>query len=356
MNSNKELPISLKNSITTECWTYYRFAIIDAYEEFRTWKSQNFNKLYSDQNGNLFFGAYNQQYNPYRAYNDVLTTKGYFFHDICHTKIVDFIREKINYNVYTLLECDYSYLILKDEGYIHEILIFGYDDEKKVFITTILYNHKWIRYEVNYDDVEEAYMLAGNRNKEQITKELYRQSYLYPITLLTPRLNNFFNYDICLLYFDICYIRNEVLYQNIIEQKTKSKMACSDGYLCCYKKLIYAGKCIIEDSSKYHKKEYDYSNNIKKLLEYRKLFHQGINSIFEHYEIELPPQSIHDIDEIITQLNNCCSLSLKYQCDNQIKYLHDVIQRLENLYTNEEVYIEYLYVSIQDFLIKKLKA
>lgn len=53
----KVLPISLKNRLETECWSFFRFVIIEAYDNLKNWKFEKYNKIYADGNGNVFFGC-----------------------------------------------------------------------------------------------------------------------------------------------------------------------------------------------------------------------------------------------------------------------------------------------------------
>lgn len=78
----KLLPINISNNFYTECWTYFRFSIIEAYEQLKHWKYFNINYLYTDNIGNLFLGKSGEIYSPIYSYTEILNITGYLHSDI----------------------------------------------------------------------------------------------------------------------------------------------------------------------------------------------------------------------------------------------------------------------------------
>lgn len=62
------LPIRIDASIQTECWSYYRAAIIEAYPALSEWFIQHYNHLFADKDFNLFYGENGSKYNQFSCY------------------------------------------------------------------------------------------------------------------------------------------------------------------------------------------------------------------------------------------------------------------------------------------------
>lgn len=68
--NEKILNISNDLLINSECWTYYKFAIIQTSDYFETWLTNHMD-LYIDQNANAIFGNDGMMY-PLSYYSDIL--------------------------------------------------------------------------------------------------------------------------------------------------------------------------------------------------------------------------------------------------------------------------------------------
>ena len=55
--ASKTLPIELKPLVTSECWNYYKFAIMQTMPEFDVWLASH-PQLYISQNGIVYYGIY----------------------------------------------------------------------------------------------------------------------------------------------------------------------------------------------------------------------------------------------------------------------------------------------------------
>lgn len=110
----KELPLCLENSIPTECWSFYRFAIIEAYPHLLPWTVQHYQHIFSNYGWELFHGKNGEKYNQLSYYDDVLTTIGLSHADVPSFMLNSFIKKNIDKGIYPLIECDYSWYYFID--------------------------------------------------------------------------------------------------------------------------------------------------------------------------------------------------------------------------------------------------
>ena len=123
-----KLPLRLDADITSECWTFYRMAILESYPELESWLINHMNHIYMDKHQEIHYGFYGQKYNPYITYEEVLETREKPLKQITgKASLLDFLDECLQKGIYPLLECDFNTLLQKEsalaEPSIHEILL-----------------------------------------------------------------------------------------------------------------------------------------------------------------------------------------------------------------------------------------
>ncbi len=69
------LPLCLDADITSECWNFYRMAIVNAYPELDLCLTNRLNHIYMDGHQEIHYGFSMDKENPYRAYEPVLETQ-----------------------------------------------------------------------------------------------------------------------------------------------------------------------------------------------------------------------------------------------------------------------------------------
>lgn len=149
----KILPLNTNVEIYSECWTHMRLAFILSRSEYYPWYCENLNNYYIE---NKFYSiefdhAFTSSY--FEIYKSILNDKTLEIN--AETK--DEIVNTINNNGYLILFCNYEYLFpLEEDKTNHEILIFGYDNEEKTFLTYLHYKNKWIIKSVNQKKVIES--------------------------------------------------------------------------------------------------------------------------------------------------------------------------------------------------------
>ena len=131
---SKELKVVMQRDITTYLHRSLPLCAILAYDKYIPWYFNNFIQVYSfiDSNGYVEFNYIE----PRDCYIEVVYDFNLGYHLLKNEKsIIDFIIEKLNLEYYLIINVDEFYLPNKlqyrKEHFVHDSLIYGYDNETK---------------------------------------------------------------------------------------------------------------------------------------------------------------------------------------------------------------------------------
>lgn len=346
----KELPLCLENSIPTECWSFYRFAIIEAYPHLLPWTVQHYQHIFSNYGWELFHGKNGEKYNQLSYYDDVLTTIGLSHADVPSFMLNSFIKKNIDKGIYPLIECDYSMLSNTDPGYAHEVLVYGYDDESQTFMCPILKYGKWKTELIEYSKFQEAYARFDSLSNETVRTNLYRRAYLYPITLLEPKKHYCTSYSLSLLYMDV----NDILYQayQIYDTyNTGDDSICPSyyGWLGVYNALLIAGRRILVDEE--FRKEYRYSTNLNRLYVYRVRFDKNLHLILSQSEVPYDEGWFELGKESARELQCCVKMAIKYDQTGDKRHIMNIQDLLVSAIRKDQQVLDRLSITLREWLV-----
>ncbi|HAN21163.1 MAG TPA: hypothetical protein DCP51_05745 [Clostridiales bacterium] len=347
----KILPINIDAPVTTECWSFYRTSIISAHNNLKFWLLQHYNNLYSDFKKNLYYGEHGHKYDQYNYYNNVLETKCFSHKSIKSDNLIKFIVDNINNNKYVLLECDYNILMEREGLYIHEILIYGYDESRKIFYIPILQNTRWISQEFSYQDVVSSFEALDNLKEDKAISEMYKREYLSSITTFNI-LDYEMNFCIESFYNHIKSIRNEICRKYITYVDENRVSEYKNGYWTCYNTLLEIAAEIINGNN-ILLNEYNYSLNIRKLLEYRVRIKNDIDILIDKFNIKADINILNNAEEICDILERCCNISIKFNKTNDNKYMWLISDFLVEAFNKEKVIIDHLYSLTREYMIRE---
>ncbi|MBI5984372.1 hypothetical protein H8J65_14520, partial [Clostridium perfringens] len=337
---NKKLPIKIDNIAVSECWSFLRLAIIEAYSELNYWKYENFTNIFSYSNGDIYYGKNGQLFDQFKVYEEVLETLGFTYNQINENEICDFIIKNINKNSYPIIELDFSKFINNcDEVYVHEIMFFGYDLEKELFYIPLLSGSNWIIQEISFNDTINLYKKTSNLDINAKELMLYKRNFQYEITVLKPKKNYKRNLikEIFSLYRDLDFLIKEPTIERNNNNNDYSYIY--EGYLSTFNSLILAGINILKSTDPYYSKKttnrYVYSKNLKTFFECRNLLNQRIKNTFE--TLNLSTLNLNN-DYILSELELCINLSIKYEITNNDKYISIILNKLEEIHKKEKAY------------------
>ena len=191
MNEVVRLPIHIDDvGTTTECWTYNRLAIIKTSPYFRDWVAAHYALFVDINNYNFLFGEISC-YTP-SIYQPILEcTQIHLFH-LQKCNVVDVLKEQIRGGAYIVATLRFNDKHQK----VHEVLLFGFDDVNKAFLSVELKNGVFTETTILYSYVEDT--------METIKKHFLRNScagvklsllYQYPFSSI--RLKNDYDFHYC---------------------------------------------------------------------------------------------------------------------------------------------------------------
>lgn len=179
----KKLPIKLDSYVMTECWTFYKLAIIQTHPNYLEWIAGHMGLVMSDDYNTMYGNASGRLGMEY--YNDILQFEEINILNFSKKRIVDVIKNEIDNGNYVIFDCNYNGLYGNVEANthdIHETLIYGYEDEKHIAYTARVVNGKFVEAEFPYDDIEKGYSMTLKWFLEKPKEIYYRRSWFYPVT------------------------------------------------------------------------------------------------------------------------------------------------------------------------------
>ena len=152
-----KLPIVLKPDIISECWTYYKFAIMQTSEFYPEWLLSHI-QLVTYSNGRCVFGSDDQFY-PLSYFNDILDIEDGNLNSVTPSEITTYLKKMIFNGKYIVLDLNFFkiYNIQQEGFHLHETLIYGYDDEEEIFFTTLICKEGMVEAKISFKTIEKAY-------------------------------------------------------------------------------------------------------------------------------------------------------------------------------------------------------
>ena len=128
--AEKKMPIVIDNYIKSECWTQLLLSIIQTSEHAPAWIASHIG-IFGLDDMSCWYGNLSKIFS-YRNTLDILNFEEVNIWDVTPDSVIEFLHEEIDKENYIVLELKHK--ANNKKGYwIHEQLIFGYDDNKKVF-------------------------------------------------------------------------------------------------------------------------------------------------------------------------------------------------------------------------------
>lgn len=184
----RKLPIQINALITSECWTYYKMAIIETSPCRHTWMASHIIPYVSNDFRSLF-GENGTMY-PLNYYSDILSMDEIFLQQVNDTNIIERIIKKNENGYYIIIDCNLPMLFREEcEGfYLHETLLFGFDEKEKVFFTTALQQSRIFKdVKIPFHRLINSFKNMSFHFKNNPETMVNRRNYFYNITRL--RLN-----------------------------------------------------------------------------------------------------------------------------------------------------------------------
>lgn len=330
-----KLPININSNHISECWTFYKCCILDTYLEGNKWKAINM-EIYLDGN-NAFWGEGNSFY-PLEHYDAILKITPASLRRVSEKNIVSFVERTIKSGSYVIMDCNISKISFSsdDSFHIHEILIYGYDDEARVFFSPLLDNNsgKYIVVEIPYEKIILAYL---DVRKRYIQDSAYRYSrryyYFYPLTKIRPQQIKLNKYEF--LFSIIRKINDEIRNEKYtIEKMDENGAIIQARYiykgLGCVTRIKNVLECFLNAPDE-QKNNIDLTQTLLKIYEHKDNLLLGIsialNEISNDQDLQ---EQANMYAKIVQQFKKAYLLSYKYSTtkkENDLKRLHNIIKK-----------------------------
>lgn len=128
------LPFEIKPKIETECWNYYKMSIIQTLPNYTNWLAAHMGVCVDTVDEQVYFGTEGEPY-PLEYFSDILDIEELDMCTIYPDSLVERVKERINNGWY------YVVFVSDETEYSHEVFLYGYDDEEKVFYSVCLNEH-----------------------------------------------------------------------------------------------------------------------------------------------------------------------------------------------------------------------
>lgn len=182
----KKLPISYVDQPSGECWTFYKYAILRAHPVAAPWLVSHI-EFYIDENMRGGYGDTDCDYYRMRYYSDILTMMRIPVSDVTEDEIVSTICGEIDNGHYIVMYLNYNRLFGKAGVYSHEILIYGYDEEKALFYSPLLSGGSFKETEITFESIAAAYKDVREEYMRDGWQLLALRSYYFGITSICVR-------------------------------------------------------------------------------------------------------------------------------------------------------------------------
>lgn len=332
--AHKKLPIIIKPMITSECWTYYKMAIIQTIPNYEIWLANRF-QIYTNEYNDSNFGENGKIY-PLSYFSDILEIHDEKILTIPSNKIIEFIVNKIDQGTYLVIDTNLCKLhnIPNSPLKFHETLVYGYDTEKEELLVTLLINHTFHEVNITFQAFQDSYSDILNyylRNKDRI---FTRRKYYHGVTSLKPKLK-YTNDNAC--YDFINKLHSELSGIFYTEQISTSALNSNQIYtyhtgLSCILLLSNNMHDIIDQPDDIKLKKY--RSSCLKICENHHLILHSLNWYINTFvkNVEEFKLLIDEYEHCCSSLFNCVLLFYKYECSPNKNTLITIEHALSEVY------------------------
>ena len=324
-----QLPLSFENKYFEEFWSFERFLIINTVPKYQKLQYLNYNTITNNNDSEIIYGYNGKIYDQHSIYNELLSIKGFLFSEISEKEIINFIKKSIQNNNYILINL---FNISKED--VHEILIFGYDDNEQIFFYPIVSKGIVKIEKVKFKNLLESYKIILKKYNDFIEKYAYKFPFCYPISKIKIKKNKKIkNLDWLSFYLFLidtltnCFTYGEFYYDNI---KTKKYY---NGLLGMYNLFFDEFKKYLNGIT-----NYDFPLNLKRFIKYRKFVY---DLFIEYFNILKINYDLYQFKNNFKILDNVLLLLIKYKSYKK-EFIFKICDKLIFVYNNDLKVIENL--------------
>lgn len=350
--AEKKLPIVIDNYVKSECWTQLLLSIIQTSEHAPAWIASHIGIIGLDDMS-CWYGNLSKIFS-YRNALDVIDFEEVNIFDVQPESVVEFVHREIDDENYIVLELKHNNIDSNGYG-IHEQLIFGYDDEKRIFYGSILngYTGAFEEIPISYDKLALMYSDSYKHFKHPMNKNDF--IFWSRNNFLISRLKLKKDYEPYGCEYDL--IQNLVIEKdgkecnfvqfdkemNIISEKRMytgiSCLIAAEHYLSkLWNDRHFVDKDTdIEYNDLFGSLTYNLSRNFYKLYEHRKIILDSVRWFYNKIEIDKFSNSSCAIEyeKCCNQMDSFTKMSLKLYKSRNWSVLSKLIKSFDGYYKKE---------------------
>lgn len=338
MNERIELPIQLSDiECVSKCWIFNRLAIIKTSPYYRDWIASHFN-LVATSGFQFDFENAKPAY-----YEEILMRKPVNMFQLTKQNIVDKLKGYLRDGYYVNI-------MLKpypDLDYIHEIILYGFDDTTKKFIAVGIDNRIFHSKQVTYAYMEEGVERIQEELCKDVKKNMIRSlTFQYMVTLF--KLNPSFSPENCVFeaYQKVEKELNGERYNLHFGTSFAEYAEQPFGYR-------YTGLCVLDifkqmlameiRGEKFEPWFSGITSGIKTLVEHRQMMKQTLDYIMEKWKLAVTDNartSVKAYEECSEVAETWLNLCLKYEITKDINLLKRIVTKIPEIYEREKECLE----------------
>ena len=344
----QKLTMIIKNRINFdcqlngECWTFYKFAILSAHTVSKTWLATHI-EFYINENLCGGYGNADCDYYKMRYYADILKAKRIPVKDVEEKNVVNTLIDEIDNTHYVVIYVDYKALFSLESSRLHELLVYGYDDVKRVFYCPMLENGRFIEKEIPFSVLAESYSSARELYMQDGWTLLMHRSYYFGITSL--EVNKDYINDNCIADL-IDKIDHEIGGMKITQVRMgtdeQQERVCHTGNACFAPLVSYIESAIREDKT--DKSVFSrIIRTLKMMFDFRMLMLFSIKWFSEYVNAKQDEnlQKIYnDYESCAYDIQKTYLLLLKTEYDKKTEHYNDALSILSGQREKEKAVLE----------------
>ena len=348
---NKKLPLKINASVHTECWTYFKLSIIEAYKQGKNWLYSHM-PLYVDGKGCAMFGSTENKVLGMKYFSDILTFEKVDYWAINPNEIVDTIINCLDEEKYVIL---YIFTPPKFK-WPHEYLLFGYDKERQLFLTSLTSNNGMFREEtISFDDIKKGFSTLKNWYENDKTTIEEKSNWFFLYTTISISNSNTPDWNTTEILLKLLYEANGKGYielENFQQDEGYTSHKVFYGFSSLLGMAEHMDGLIF--SKQYIDSQYfiEISDNLvrslRKIYEYFTIIYESIKTLYLQY-------SSNDIYLCIKSYQQCYSrtkelylIAIKFRETHNWDLLVNIRECMPNLYVDIKKTIMDLYLYVKE--------
>ena len=338
----KVLPIDIQNNpIVSECWTFMRTAIIKTSPYAEDWLASHF-QIYMDPSLCTYFGEGNDMYRP-SYYEDILHVQNLDPFQMNADNIVSTIQNNIDNGRYIMCITNWNFSDLDKPQY-HEVLIYGYDEEREVFFAPLMKKRIFVAAEIPFEHFRTYHASMLEDFKMDPNRRLKR-SLIYQCPVISCRLREDYSPDQC-VYMAMVKLDKEAWGRQNVSSLMGGDMQICDASthysgVACFRGLETILNALIQGRA-LPDHFIGLTNTLRKLYEHQSLVLLTMKYIQKKWRIEEPA-----VQEDVEAYAACCEylqrwqyMSLKYEMTRDQQLLYRILVDVFHLYEKERMVLQ----------------